>query len=666
MRERLLALCDNLWWCWDNQATELFSSLHPERWEEVHHNPLMLLEELDDRTLTRLPSRIVRQVELVEARLAAYLAETDTWASRELPDFAGTICYFSMEFALHESLPIYSGGLGVLAGDHLKSASDLGLPLVGVGLLYREGYFKQVIANNRQVPAWPATPLEQTPLKKLDLVVEVPHGHHRYKAQVWALSVGRVRLLLLDSDVEGNRPEHRSLSMQLYGGDAATRIQQEVLLGIGGVRALRALGLTPTVIHMNEGHAAFAVIERWREELAAGAKPVAALAAVRAGCVFTTHTPVDAGHDRFNWDLKKEALEGLREEMGLPEGAIMDLGRVEKGNVNEPLCMTVLALRGSRAANGVAKLHGEVSRKMWRNLYPNLAEKDVPIGSVTNGVHAPSWMSSRMQRLLDEVSPGWRDGSPISLASVADDKLWEVRCSLRLNLVAWANRELGRDWLDPDALTIGFARRFAPYKRGNLIFSDPDRLSRILTERPVQILFAGKAHPRDAAGQGILRDVLEWTRDERFRGRVVFLPDYDMALGRRLTQGVDVWLNTPRRPREASGTSGMKVPLNLGINCSILDGWWPEAFDGTNGWAIGDGEERPIVEEQDAVDAASLYELLEAQVVPEFYARPDGVVPTAWVARMRRSLETCARQFHTNRMVAEYARGYYRSPEVEG
>lgn len=625
----------------------------------MHHNPLVLLDELDDRALERAVARAPGALDAVERRFDAYMAAKDTWASREMAGFGGSVCYFSMEFALHESLPIYSGGLGVLAGDHLKSASDLGVPLVGVGLLYREGYFKQVIANNRQVPAWPATPLEHTPLRKLDVFVDVPHGHHTYKAQVWELDVGRIRLFLLDSDVEGNRPEHRNLSMQLYGGDAATRIQQEVLLGIGGVRALRALGIEPTVIHMNEGHAAFAVLERWREELLAGHPRAEAFQRVRKGCVFTTHTPVDAGHDRFNWDLKKEALEGLREDMNLPEGAFMDLGRVQPGNVNEPLCMTVLALRGSRAANGVAKLHGEVSRKMWKNLYPALVEADVPIGSVTNGVHAPSWMSPEVQRLLDEASPRWREGVLPKLDAVSDERLWELRCSLRLRLVAWANRELGRDWLDPDALTIGFARRFAPYKRGNLLFTDPDRLAAILTKRPVQILFAGKAHPRDAAGQGILRDVLEWTRDERFRGRVIFLPDYDMALGRRLTQGVDVWLNTPRRPREASGTSGMKVPLNLGINCSILDGWWPEAFDGTNGWAIGDAVERPTPEEQDAVDVESLYQLLEQDIVPEFYRRSDDGVPHDWVHRMRRSLETCAHQYHTSRMVAEYTRTYY-------
>ena len=655
MRVRLRRLCENLWWCWDVQATELFAGLHAERWEEVNHNPQLLIDELDDSTLERARPLI----DEVERRFDQYMAAKDTWASREMPAFQGHICYFSMEFALHESLPIYSGGLGVLAGDHLKSASDLGVPLVAVGLLYREGYFKQVIANNRQVPAWPTTPLEHTPLRPLDVFVDVPHGHHSYRAQVWELNVGRVKLYLLDSDVDGNRPEHRNLSMQLYGGDAATRIQQEVLLGIGGVRALRALGVTPSVIHMNEGHAAFAVLERWREELLLGGTAKAALERVRAGCVFTTHTPVDAGHDRFNWDLKREALEGLRQEMKLPEGAFMDLGRVQPGNVNEPLCMTVLALRGSRAANGVALLHGEVSRKMWKNLYPALDEAAVPIGSVTNGVHVPSWMSHGMQRMLDKASPGWRDGVPPTLAQVSDEELWEMRCSLRLKLVAWANRELGRDWLDPDALTIGFARRFAPYKRGNLIFSDPDRLNRILSGSAVQILFAGKAHPRDAAGQGILRDVLEWTRDERFRGRVVFLPDYDMALGRRLTQGVDVWLNTPRRPREASGTSGMKVPLNLGVNCSILDGWWPEAFDGSNGWAIGDGVEHATTEEQDAFDAESLYALLEGQIVPQYFARNDDGVPHAWVARMRRSLETCLGRFHTHRMVAEYARKYY-------
>lgn len=658
MHQRLRRLCNNLWWCWDAEATALFASLDPERWEELGHNPIALLEELSNEELSE---RVGDRLERVEGRFHAYMEEADTWASRELGELGGPVAYFSMEFALHESLPIYSGGLGVLAGDHMKSASDLGIPFVGVGILYRQGYFKQLIAFNEQVPAWPKTPLGLTPLRLLDPIVEVPDGADTFRARIWELDVGRARLLLLDSDVPGNLPEQRALSQQLYGGEEDTRIAQEILLGIGGLRALRAVGLHPSVIHMNEGHSAFVVLERWREELAAGHPREVAFARAREHNLFTTHTPVEAGHDRFGWDLVRPALAGMWQEMGLPEGAFMDLGRVHPGNVEEPLCMTVLALRGSRAANGVSRLHGEVSRHMWRSLWPSLPEGRVPIGHVTNGVHAPSWMHPSVAELLDRASPGWRDGVVPTLAAVGDHELWSLRGSLRAALVHWCRAALGRGWLEEDALTIGFARRFAPYKRGNLLFTDPSRFERLLHDagRPLQVLFAGKAHPRDEAGQNIVREVIRWTRDPRFRGRVVFLPDYDIALGRRLVQGVDLWLNTPRRPREASGTSGMKVPLNLGINCSILDGWWPEAWDGQNGWAIGEGLEASSGEEQDANDAESLYRLLEEEIVPAFWDRDDAGIPRAWVQRMRRSLETCFREFHTHRMVGEYARRYY-------
>ncbi len=661
IRARLVALAENVWWCWDAGATALFRSFDAERWEEVNHDPFALLAELPDAALA------AREAELraVEERLASYLAASDTWAARSVPSLRDPVCYFSMEFALHESLPIYSGGLGVLAGDHMKSASDLGVPFLGIGLLYREGYFKQVIANGRQVVAYPPVPLETSAIRKLDVLIDVPHGHHTYQATAWEVKVGRARLLLLDSDLEGNRAEHRALSQQLYGGDDATRIQQEVLLGVGGVRLLRALGISPSVIHMNEGHCAFAVLERWREELAAGLKPGAALAKVREGFVFTTHTPVPAGHDRFHWELKKEALGGMREEMGLPEGAFMDLGRVKPSDVAEPLCMTVLALRGARAANGVSALHGEVSRDMWKDLWPSRAVDEVPIGHVTNGVHAPSWMHPSVAELLDTYAPAWRQPAvtraELDVSGIPDDAIWSLRNTLRGVLVERARRELGRAWLSPDALTIGFARRFAPYKRGNLLFSDPERLERLLhhAETPIQLLFAGKAHPRDAAGQGIIRDVIKWTRDERFRGKVVFLADYDMGLARFLVQGVDVWLNNPRRPREASGTSGMKVPLNFGINLSVSDGWWPEAYDGTNGWVIGEARDYETPEEQDADDAESLYRLLEEQVAPSFYERDARGVPGAWVQMARRSLATCFGAFHTHRMVAEYAQDYY-------
>ncbi|GDX81552.1 alpha-glucan phosphorylase [Deltaproteobacteria bacterium] len=657
IRTRLEALAQNLWWCWNPEAGALFRALDPERWTELHHNPVHMLAELSDDTLSARtpPDRLAA----VERAFGAYLYEGNTWAARNVPQLVDPVAYFSMEFALHESLPIYSGGLGVLAGDHVKSASDLGLPFVGVGLLYREGYFKQVIEYGGQVAAYPRVPLDVLPLKKLDVVVQVPHGRGSYFATAWELQVGRVRLLLLDSDMPENAPEHRLLSRHLYGGDEAMRIRQEVLLGIGGVRMLRALDIDPGVFHMNEGHCAFAVLELMREGIAAGLTKDAALAAARAKCVFTTHTPVPAGHDRFGWELKNAALAGMRVAMGLPEGALMDLGRVKPGDMNETLCMTVLALRGSRAANGVSELHGQVSREMWTGLWPKLPIDQVPISYVTNGVHVPSWIHPKVAAMLDRACTGWREGAPISLTDVSDFELWTLRTDLRYELVGYARRRTGQKTLISQALCMGFARRFAPYKRGNLLFSDPDRLARLLFRHPIQLFFAGKSHPRDDAGQAIIREVLSWTRDERFRGRVVFLPDYDMELGRRLTQGVDLWLNLPRRPREASGTSGMKVPLNLGVNASVLDGWWPEAYDGTNGFAVGEAKDYANSDTQDAEDAESLFSILEDQVVPEYFDRDAQGIPRAWVTRMRRSLETCLQQFHTDRMVAEYASRFY-------
>ncbi|MBM4390271.1 MAG: alpha-glucan family phosphorylase [Deltaproteobacteria bacterium] len=662
LRARLEALAHNLWWCWNPEAGMLFRALDPERWSELHHNPVHLLAELSDDTLHARAA--LPRLHAVESQLHDYLGSTSTWARRNAPALKLPVAYFSMEFALHESLPIYSGGLGVLAGDHIKSASDLGIPFVGVGLLYREGYFKQVIEYGGQVAAYPRVPLDVLPLKKLDVVVEVPHGESQYKATAWEIAVGRVKLYLLDADLPDNGPSHRELSRHLYGGDDSTRIRQEVLLGIGGVRLLRALGIEPSVVHLNEGHCAFAVLELMREQIALGKKPGAALAAAREKCVFTTHTPVPAGHDRFAWELKNQVLKGLRAEMGLPEGYLMDLGREKPGNLDESLCMTVLALRGSRAANGVAALHGEVSRKMWAHLWPDRELADVPIGHVTNGVHVPSWIHPRVSALLDRVNPGWRDGASVDLTEVSDAELWAIRNDLRFELVGYARRRTGHKTLISQSLCIGFARRFAPYKRGSLLLSDPDRLARLLFRHPIQLFYAGKAHPRDEAGQAIIREVLRWTREERFRGRVVFLPDYDVELGRRLTQGVDLWLNLPRRPREASGTSGMKVPLNLGVNASVLDGWWPEAYDGTNGFAVGEPVEYESVGEQDAADAESLFRILEDQVVPEFFDRDTHGIPQTWVARMRRSLETCLQAFHTDRMVGEYARRFYLDPSA--
>ncbi len=666
-------LAANLWWSWDEEATDLFRSIDPVHWDEVHHNPVALLLDADPVHLAALArdAAFLGRMQAVHRRFRAYLERPDGWAHRS--GRGGCVAYFSMEFGLHESLRLYSGGLGVLAGDHLRSASDLGLDMVGVSLLYRHGYFRQLIDVRQQVAAYPRADFTRLPVIPVrdaqgrHVSVEVPHGHHSYTALLWTLAVGRVRLVLLDADHDGNPFQHRIITHQLYGGDEHTRVAQEVLLGIGGVRALRALGIDPAVVHLNEGHCAFAPIEMARDLNARGMPLGQALQAVRQKVVFTTHTPVPAGHDRFSWDVVNEALGGYREAAGWSPGTIMDLGRVVPGDIHEPLCMTVLALRLSRAANGVSELHGAVSRRMWKDLYPSArSEQDVPIGHITNGVHPVFWAHPRFRALLDERLPGWREDPPPqeaweeAIGSLDDATLWEALCALRWDLVERVRRRTGTDCLDPEVLTVGFARRFAPYKRANLLFTDPDRLAALVHgPRPMQVIFAGKAHPRDLLGQAILSEVLRWCQHPRFRGRIVFLEDYGIATGRLLTAGVDLWLNNPRRPREASGTSGQKVPLNGGLNASVLDGWWPEAYDGTNGWAIGEAREYASIEEQDQADAEHLYRVLEQEITPLFYDRgPDGI-PRGWLQRVRRSMVTCIPRFNTHRMVREYCERLY-------
>jgi glycogen phosphorylase len=652
----LLALSHDLWWTGQPDASDLWMDLDPDLWEQLNHNPVPMLRELG-----------------IEHASAEWLERASQLLGRwrvaqAAPPMAGSpsVAYFCMEFGLHECLPIYSGGLGILSGDHLRSAADLGVDLVAVGLFYNQGYFKQLMHDGRQVAAYATNRSDRLPVRPVldaegePLMVEVPHGHHTYLARAFEVRIGRVRLFLLDSDMDQNPVGHRHLTQQLYGGDEHTRCAQEVLLGIGGVRLLRAMGMEPQVFHLNEGHSAFLCLELWAEHLKRGVPRDEAWEQVRAQCVFTTHTPVPAGHDRFAWPVINAALGGYRESLGLPQGSFMNKGRVDEGDIHEPLCMTVVALKGARQANGVSALHGVVSRKMWATLDPKTT---APIGHITNGVHPTAWLAPETVSLFDRHLPGWRE-------HLEDVAFWEAATripsadllamarSRRERLVMEVRRRLGRIVLETDALTIGFARRFAPYKRANLLLADAERL-RALLDSGAQVVYAGKAHPADLHGQALIAEVQRWSLDPRFRRRLVFVPNYDAALGRLLTQGSDVWLNTPRRPREASGTSGQKAAINGNPNLSILDGWWPEAWDDTNGWAIGGDQEWAQVEEQDEFDANDLYRVLETQVLPSFQ---DG---ESWARRMGRSIATCMPVFNTHRMVRDYVEQLYRDRPAE-
>ncbi len=670
-------LAYNLWWSWDTEATELWQRIDPWRWDRCRHNPAALLQDVQPSRVEELSqdADFLAHLDRVLTRFQTY-QRASTWCSKEVPALTGkSIAYFSMEFGIHESLRIYSGGLGVLAGDHVRSASDLGVPLIGVGLLYRRGYFRQVIDDGLQIPAYPTADFDRLPIRRCvgdrgrPITIAVPIHNRICQAHIYQLDVGRTRILLLDTDHPDNDPRDRALTQNLYGGDTITRVSQEVLLGIGGVRALRATGEVPDLFHLNEGHCAFVALELIREQRKRGHSSADALNWVRDRCCFTTHTPVPAGHDRFSWGEVDHVLGPWRHAQDLKPGAFMDLGRERPGDQDEPLCMTVLALRASSKANGVSKLHGAVSRDMWHSMWPSGTVDEVPIGHVTNGVHPLFWMSHEARAVYDEYLPGWRDRvwDPAIWAGVADipdDVMWKLRNTLRAKLCNMVRERSGTD-LDPNALTIGFARRFAPYKRGDLIFSDPERLEAIMESGPVNLIYAGKAHPRDGGGQDIVATVLRWSADRRFRDRVAFIEDYDMTIGRALTAGADVWLNNPRRPKEASGTSGQKVPLNGGINLSVLDGWWPEAYDGTNGWAIGRRDAHASVEAHDAFDAASLYEVLEDEVLPIWKDRAKNGIPAAWVERSRRSILTCAPLFTSHRMLRDYVNQMY-SPLLGG
>jgi starch phosphorylase len=690
--DSLAELALDMRWSWNHATDEVWRKLDPDLWE-ITHNPWVVLQTASrDRIESVLGDPVFRKnVDgLLEASRQA--AEAPAWFQRNHPDAPLTCAaYFSMEFMLSEALPIYSGGLGNVAGDQLKAASDLGVPVAGVGLLYQQGYFRQVIDNNGGQQALypyndpgqlPVTPLRQPNGEWLRLEIALP-GYSVW-LRAWQVQVGRVKLYLLDSNDAANFPAHRGITSELYGGGPELRLKQELLLGIGGWRLLRALELRPEVCHLNEGHAAFAVLERARNFMEETGQPFeAALAATRAGNVFTTHTAVAAGFDRFAPALIEQYLKGYAEKrLGIALHDLLALGRQNPDDSSEPFNMAYLAIRGSGAANAVSRLHGEVSRRLFLPLFPRWPEDEVPIGYVTNGVHMPTWDSAPADDLWTKTCSkdrwlGTTQTLEQDIRRLSDAKLWQFRIAASKSLVEYARERLSRQLasigaspkavdgakhlFDPNALTLGFARRFATYKRPNLLLHNPERLLRLLAnpERPVQLIIAGKAHPEDRAGQALIHEWISFIRRPENRPHIVFLTDYDMLLTEHLVQGVDVWINTPRRPWEACGTSGMKVLVNGGINLSELDGWWAEAYTPKVGWALGDGREHGDDPAWDAAEAEALYDLLEREVIPEFYSRNGQGIPTAWVARMRESMANLTPRFSADRAVREYTEQHY-------
>jgi len=692
--EALRKIANNIWWSWSQQTRELFIRLDPDLWEATGHNPVALLGRVSQERLEAAAAdegflaHLNRSAETLESYLTSKSWYQQQYENNPKLEFA----YFSAEFGLHEALPVYSGGLGLLAGDHLKAASGIGIPLVGVGLFYYNGYFRQYLnadgwqqeyLHPNDFHVLPCTQVRNGEGKPLTVTVDLPG--REVHLQIWRVDVGRIPLFLLDSKIEANRPEDRAITDQLYGGDHEHRLKQEIVLGIGGLRALRAMNRTPDVCHMNEGHAALLALERMRiliEEQ--GLSFEQAREAVIPGNVFTTHTPVPAGIDRFGADLIDKYFGSWYGRLRTDRRAFLALGRQRPHDEAEPFSMAVLALKTAGYANGVSKLHGEVSRKMFSDLWPEVPLEEVPITSITNGVHVRSYVADPLDELFVRYNgPRWTYDAAEGMGAwrgpekVPDSELWRVHERQRAKLVTWARQRLrsqlerrgasvkdiqaADEVLDPEALTIGFARRFATYKRGTLLWRDPQRLERILADRnrPVQILYAGKAHPKDDAGKQFIQRIFQLAREDRFRHSVVFLEDYDINVARYLVQGVDVWLNNPRRPMEASGTSGMKAAANGVLNCSILDGWWCEGYDGTNGWAIGRGEDYTDLEYQDQVESRALYDLLEQQIVPTFYDRGADGLPREWIRRMKRAMQTCIPVFSTHRMVREYTERFY-------
>jgi glycogen phosphorylase len=688
-RDCLGEIAGNLRWTWNGECDPLFRDVDPGLWVEVNHNPSAFLARVPEASLEARASDPTYRQQLHRAResLRAYLASEKHWGGRHAPSLHPyPIAYFSAEFGLHESLPIYSGGLGVLAGDHLKSCSDLGLPIWGVSILYRQGYFTQRIdAGGTQEERYVDLDLSTVPLEPIRdergerRVIQLPTPSGLFPIDLWRARVGRAHLLLLDGSRDPAAAHRDAFTLRLYGGDHHTRLLQELILGVGGYRALLSLDVRPGVLHLNEGHSAFSVLEAIAQTMEEeGLDFEVAAERVRARTVFTTHTPVAAGHDRFPPDLVEAFLAPLRERLHLSREQLLGLGRVHPSDAAEPFCMTVLALKLSSRANAVSALHGRTSRGMWHALWPAGPVSQVPIGHVTNGVHVPSWIAPDMAHFFHHhLGAEWleRVRQPDlweKIHQVRPIDLWYVKTLLKRGLLEFVERrrrvrqarlDAATDLpsLDPEALTIGVARRFVEYKRAALLFSDGERLERLLTQsgRPVQILFAGKAHPQDEPAKAVLRRIVERAQEPRFRGRVIVLEDHDMNLARHLVQGCDLWLNAPRRPLEACGTSGMKAVFNATLNLAILDGWWAEGYDGANGYAFGEGLTHTDVALQDRRDAAHLYDVLENQVLPDFFDRSADGVPLRWIARIQRALASLAWRYNSDRMVIDYATRCY-------
>jgi starch phosphorylase len=696
---RLSDLAYNLWWTWNSEAERLYRLLDRDLWEKTEHNPVCFLREIsrDQLTAATRDRYYLLSYDRVINEFDHYMNSIDqAWYSRTFNAYGSNlIAYFSTEFGLHETLPFYAGGLGVLSGDHLKEASDLGLPLVAIGFLYTDGYFKQRITEDgwqeanytslrfSDLPVHPVCDDEDEPV-----LIDVQLAGRTVYARFWQVQVGRIPLFLLDSDVEINQPSDRGLTARLYTSDLESRISQEIILGIGGVRALRTMGYNPVVWHMNEGHSAFMALERVRERVAAGKSFEEASKEVRKGTAFTTHTPVPAGHDQFPHWLMDKYFSDYWLQLDLDRETFLSLAN-QKYPWGEVFNMTILAIRLSERRNGVSELHGRVARKMWSFLWEDKSEDEIPISHITNGIHTGTWLARRLGHLLDRYFVAdWRDriDDPEvwrAIERIPDQELWEVRKHLKRKLVAYMRERARLPWmmdqvhpvqviasgvlLDPYVLTIGFARRFATYKRANLLLRDTDRLIELINRpgMPVQIVFAGKAHPADEPGKRLIQEVYRAVKRASFGGRLVFLEDYDINLARYLVQGVDVWLNTPRRPKEASGTSGQKAALNGVLNCAVLDGWWREGYNGRNGWAIGEDREWEDGEAQDAADAESLYQILENEVIPLYYERSADELPYEWLGWVKESISSLAPQFSMRRMMKEYVDIMYTTPTPE-
>ena len=689
----LSELANNLHWCWDHDAIDLFHRLDRDLWNETNHNPVKMLGSIKQEKLAEAlgDDGFMDQLKRAHADLQENLTRRTWFEDKYGKHDSPKIAYFSMEFGLNECLPIYSGGLGILAGDHLKSASELGLPLVGVGLLYQQGYFQQYLnADGWQQETYTDNDFYNLPITLETMkdgspaIVEIPFPGRNVYAQIWRAQVGRIPLYLLDTNIAQNQPDDREITNQLYGGDEETRIKQELVLGVGGMIALRTLDIHVPVCHMNEGHAAFMAIERIRHRKQKdGLSTSEALEVVRSATFFTTHTPVPAGIDVFAPSLVEKYLQPLLDRCDMSLYEFMALGRKNPDDSTEPLNMALLALRTTASANGVSRLHGEVSRNMFRSIWPNAPLDEVPIGHVTNGIHTRSWTSSEMTALLRRyLGPNWLEKPADEsiwkrVHNIPDVELWRARERRRERLIAFTRRRLAdqmtrrganaveidaaNEVLDPEALTIGFARRFATYKRASLLLRDTARLKKLLTDRdrPVQFIFAGKAHPRDDEGKQLIKELIHFSREEGIRDHFVFIENYDINVARFLVEGVDVWMNNPRRPMEASGTSGMKVIPNGGLNLSILDGWWCEGYARDTGWAIGAGEDYDDPEYQDDVESKALFDVLENEVVPLFYDRHTDKPPRNWIAMMKSSMQKLGPVFSTNRMVREYTEKFY-------